>query len=134
MPYAVPGCTVTKTPAYIYSLLAGCTTRPKTGKTSLSLPLFAYGCDVCLYVRVCVLVCVLVSVRMCVCGCLCVFCRLCGLSQNIEFHGNAIPESVGVACGAIPDDDADANHRHFAYLHIICIYGYYVDDKTVLKV
>ena len=60
--------------------------------------------------------------------CICVLCHLCGLSHNIEFHGHAISGAVGVVCGAIPDDNADANHRHFVRLHIICMQGYYIDD------
>jgi len=54
---------------------------------------------VCLYVHVCVHICVL--------------CRLCGLSQNIEFDGDAILGAVGVACGAISDDNANANQHYF---------------------
>ena len=65
-------------------------------------------CFICAYVRVWLLIYVL--------------CRLYGLSQNIEFHGHAIPGAVGVARVAIPDDKADAKSplfRAFAYdLHI----------------
>ena len=51
----------------------------------------------------------------------CVLCHLCGLSQNIEFHGHLIPGAVSVACGTTTDDNADANHRYFVHFHIICI-------------
>ena len=43
---------------------------------------------------------------------ICVIFRLCGLSQNIEFYATAIPGADGVDCGAIRDDNADANHRY----------------------
>ena len=50
--------------------------------------------------------------------------RLCSLSQNIKFHGHAIPGAVGVACGAIPDDNAKSLlFCAFAYhLHIEILY------------
>ena len=90
----------------------------------------------CKWQHVCVLVCVHMYVYVCVCVCayvrvwlcICVLCRLCPLSQNIEFHGLATPGAVGVACGAIPDDNTNANHCYFMHLHIICIQGYYIDD------
>jgi len=59
----------------------------------------------CVYcVQVCLYVCMYVRVwlRICVLWC------LWGLSQNIEFHGHAIPGAVDVASRAIPYDNADA--------------------------
>ena len=71
-----------------------------------------------MYAFVCVLVCVHMCVYVSVWLRICVFCGLCGLSQNIEFQGHAIPGAVGVSCGAIPDDNAYANQRYFVHLHI----------------
>ena len=53
----------------------------------------------CVYVRVCVRRCVL--------------CSIYGLSKNFECYEDAIPGAVGVACGAIFDDNADASQRYF---------------------
>lgn len=47
------------------------------------------------------------------------------LSQNIEFHVLAISGADGIACGAITDDNADANHSYKGH---ICIQGYFIDD------
>ena len=81
-----------------------------------------------MHVCLCMCICVLVCVHMRMYGCVyIVLCHLCGVSQNIEFHGHVIPGAVSVACGAIPDDNADVKSllfRAFAYhLHIGILYS-----------
>ena len=84
-------------------LITSCTTRPRMENVSPSLSFS------------------LMAACMCACMCayvhvwlhICVLCCLCGLSQNIEFRGLAIPGAVGVACGAILDGNADGNRCYF---------------------
>ena len=80
---------------------------PRMGKTSPSLQF--------LHMAACM--------RACMCACMCAYvhvwlCLTFGLSQNIEFHGHAIPGAVGVLCSAIPDHNADANQRYFREIFI----------------
>src|SRR6218665_8499 len=88
---------------------------PLLGRESQAFPsIFAYGC---MYVCVCVRMCVYVCLYLCVCACMgAIMCALpslwLSLRKKIEFHGHAIPGAFGVACGAIPDDNADASHRY----------------------
>jgi len=100
--------------SFKYYFSTGCTTRPIMGRTSPFLPFSLMAARMC----ACVPVCVLVSVHMCVWLHICVLCHHCSLSQNIKFHGHAIPGAVGIACGASTDENADANQ---CYLSEICI-------------
>src|SRR6218665_2554889 len=90
------------------------------------------GLYVCTCACMCACMCAYVCTSACMCAYMhvwlhiCVLCCLCGLSQNIEFHGHAIPEAVGVACRAIPDDNDDVKSLlfcTFAYSSSLAVTG-----------
>ena len=81
--------------------------------------------EMCAYVYVCVLVCVHKCVYVCLYVCVraCMAAYMCALpylwlKPKYQLSWAPIPGAVGVACGAIPDDNTDANHRYEGH---ICI-------------
>ena len=78
------------------------------------------GACMCICVFVCVLV--HVCVRMCDGACMAAYMfALPPLWLKSKYRISWARDTRRFACGAIPDDNADANHRYFVHLHITCI-------------